>query len=922
MSSRNNSPSIDLVAVLDRNSRLDHGKRTLESTTPILDRSIAHSPILEHVNEDPISNRAKIIKKLGIKRPNTGTMTRTTTITVHSRPSSSCSTASPSSNQMFNLDKVDIKLLDSIYDYQGDRDSNNFYQGSGHISLSIKPRLDIKQKVNGRPKMERSLSASVGCLTSVKKLETKIIEETPLLGDEFQIEIETPRHTQPKANPMNYEILYEGNFERGFMNDSDGYFEFLYSETKGPTYKGNVENNQFEGKCKITWEDGSYYEGEVKNGLRDGFGVFISGDHKSKYEGEWKEGKRHGKGFMTYSAHETFEGTFSENKRNGTGLMHYKSGNYYEGEWKNNKREGQGTMHWVVDPLEVYEGQWINDLPDGIGKHTYLQASGKKCNYYEGSFSEGKREGQGTFYYADGSYYSGEWYQNLKHGNGIFYYLNGTAQKGVWREDKLSHPLEFVTTNTEKSTPPATSKTTTGGTLTSPMIELYINDLLLKVDGTFDGLNKVNSLVQRNIRKFKNVFAHYCKYGIDPLCIKKTAAATASINMNPRISIQGILESGGGEEMTASEMKIFLSKDNKLTMVQFWKFAHDFGLLNENVNFAVIDRIFIFVATQSSAERNIKLAKQEDGQLLLSTDSIRNIKLAKPAPIKNGKTRPDSSSSSTSTIRFREFVEALVRVSSELYRNINHGTSSVADRFKALLTEKINFTQSGFVPTELVSARSASGESVFSLKTTTNIVSTTNSTSLAGSLKTTFGESKNSLALPTQIITTDNILQSGISKLISEPTISEYLNKIFSYYCRYEGGGYITYEEELEWHGVDSHRKLQSITVKQFMRMVKDMLIIDGVYLKMIGVIGLFEDLFVDIVTAEPNETPDELRRRRIDVIIKKEMFYEDFVECVKKTIHKRVQKQIPFDNIDEGIVVEECRQIMEVVMSRFDSKP
>lgn len=44
-----------------------------------------------------------------------------------------------------------------------------------------------------------------------------------------------------------------------------------------------------------TWNDGSIYEGSIKNGLRHGFGFFRSGIHPVSYVGYWYKGKRHGK---------------------------------------------------------------------------------------------------------------------------------------------------------------------------------------------------------------------------------------------------------------------------------------------------------------------------------------------------------------------------------------------------------------------------------------------------------------------------------------------------------------------------------------------------------------------------------------------------------------------------------------------------
>ena len=49
------------------------------------------------------------------------------------------------------------------------------------------------------------------------------------------------------------------------------------------------------GKGKMTWSNGTFYEGDFKNGKMEGFGsrTFENGD---SYEGEWMEDMRHGNG--------------------------------------------------------------------------------------------------------------------------------------------------------------------------------------------------------------------------------------------------------------------------------------------------------------------------------------------------------------------------------------------------------------------------------------------------------------------------------------------------------------------------------------------------------------------------------------------------------------------------------------------------
>ncbi|MNE87643.1 MORN repeat protein [compost metagenome] len=70
-------------------------------------------------------------------------------------------------------------------------------------------------------------------------------------------------------------------------------------------------------------------------------------------------------------------------------------------------------MRWYLNN-EEYEGNWQDGKPHGKGKLMYLNVSNETCNYYEGDFVNGQREGYGVFYYADGSKYEGCWQNNMK----------------------------------------------------------------------------------------------------------------------------------------------------------------------------------------------------------------------------------------------------------------------------------------------------------------------------------------------------------------------------------------------------------------------------------------------------------------------------------------------------------------------------
>ena len=88
-------------------------------------------------------------------------------------------------------------------------------------------------------------------------------------------------------------------------------------------YDGNWINNKYEGNGKYILEDGEYYIGQYKNGLRNGYGILYYKNGNIKYEGD--------------SVNDKAEG-------NGKGI--WKNGVYYIGEWKNGLRNGKGIEYY------------------------------------------------------------------------------------------------------------------------------------------------------------------------------------------------------------------------------------------------------------------------------------------------------------------------------------------------------------------------------------------------------------------------------------------------------------------------------------------------------------------------------------------------------------------------------------------------
>jgi hypothetical protein len=127
---------------------------------------------------------------------------------------------------------------------------------------------------------------------------------------------------------------------------------------------------------RIYFMDGSWYQGEIKNGLQHG------------------KGKNYKNGKLTYS------GDYKEGKLDGQGIVFYPSGSIYSGQMKDDQPSGFGKYYWLEG--DRFEGNMLNGLFDGQG--SYYWSNG---DTYVGEWKAGKQEGQGVIRNIDGSSYSG-----------------------------------------------------------------------------------------------------------------------------------------------------------------------------------------------------------------------------------------------------------------------------------------------------------------------------------------------------------------------------------------------------------------------------------------------------------------------------------------------------------------------------------
>ena len=218
------------------------------------------------------------------------------------------------------------------------------------------------------------------------------------------------------------------------------------------TLSGEVHPLTLSGAASLEWADGSDYDGDVEGGVRHGHGVYRSPVRALAYQGHWLHGLRHGHGKLSYdrSGQTYYVGQWQRGRRHGRGTMRWASGNVYEGEWADDRKHGQGCMRWHSH-AQTYTGQWADDVPHGEGRYVWttpaqISAAGPVprlslhhplYNAYAGGVVRGVREGEGSFFYADGSEWHGSWRAGRKHGAGVWVWDNGAELRATWADDDI-----------------------------------------------------------------------------------------------------------------------------------------------------------------------------------------------------------------------------------------------------------------------------------------------------------------------------------------------------------------------------------------------------------------------------------------------------------------------------------------------------
>jgi len=179
----------------------------------------------------------------------------------------------------------------------------------------------------------------------------------------------------------------------------------------------------------IRYPSGEKYSGYFSpNWEKEVFGIQIN-PNGSKYVGLFKNGQYEGRGRLIFRKGDYFEGEFQHNKANGFGKYVNIKGEIYIGNWVDDKQDGKGEL--ILKNGSRYTGDFKNGMENGKGKIVWPDSS-----FYEGDFVNNCFDGYGIYMMGNRKSYIGEWKKGQMNGFGIFNYPDGKSYKGYFEKDK------------------------------------------------------------------------------------------------------------------------------------------------------------------------------------------------------------------------------------------------------------------------------------------------------------------------------------------------------------------------------------------------------------------------------------------------------------------------------------------------------
>jgi hypothetical protein len=131
-------------------------------------------------------------------------------------------------------------------------------------------------------------------------------------------------------------------------------------------YKGNWIQGEWSGVGTHQKANGDVYQGEFLHHTKHGNGLYRYGDSKRTFEGRYARGERV-EGRMTYADGSVYEGQWHRGKRHGRGSYIFCDGSMYDGQFERDQMHGTGQLTWP-EPGGAFVGGWCRGQRHGRGR--------------------------------------------------------------------------------------------------------------------------------------------------------------------------------------------------------------------------------------------------------------------------------------------------------------------------------------------------------------------------------------------------------------------------------------------------------------------------------------------------------------------------------------------------------------------------
>ncbi|MEO7742015.1 MAG: caspase family protein [Usitatibacter sp.] len=115
----------------------------------------------------------------------------------------------------------------------------------------------------------------------------------------------------------------------------------------------------------------------------------------------------------------------------------------YDGEFSEGLKQGRGTYVW--ENGDRYEGTFVADRADGRGKYQFVNGDS-----YEGDVTAGVIVGRGTYVAKNGDVFEGSFSNGKPHGVGVYRFATGDRYEGEMDQGRLQGRGRYVNKNGDK----------------------------------------------------------------------------------------------------------------------------------------------------------------------------------------------------------------------------------------------------------------------------------------------------------------------------------------------------------------------------------------------------------------------------------------------------------------------------------------